>query len=193
MGVTRALQSHRVAMTGQAPHRGRTGVICYRGAAALLIRMASRLALPRAIVLSLLLYGCAREQPAQSPRVSVDHPIAGAASPSGAGCSDEERRRRARETLRGLATYYHDSLSGNLTASGEPYDPQDFSAAHRTLPFGTRLRVRRTDVSSSPVCVTVNDRGPFAGKRRVVDVSRRAAEHLDMVRDGVVPVLVEVL
>lgn len=180
-------------MTGQAPHRGRTGVICYRGAAALLIRMASRLALPRAIVLSLLLYGCAREQPAQSPRVSVDHPIAGAASPSGAGCSDEERRRRARETLRGLATYYHDSLSGNLTASGEPYDPQDFSAAHRTLPFGTRLRVRRTDVSSSPVCVTVNDRGPFAGKRRVVDVSRRAAEHLDMVRDGVVPVLVEVL
>jgi rare lipoprotein A len=192
--VTRELSLSRVAMTGQAPRGRRSGVICYGAGAALLIRMASRFANCGAVVaLSLALYGCAREQSSQAPRVSPADPASGAGSATDAGCSDEELRQRAKQTLRGLATYYHDSLSGNLTASGEPYDPEELSAAHRALPFGTRLRVRRTDVSSSPVCVTVNDRGPFAGKKRVVDVSRRAAELLDMVSAGVVPVLVEVL
>jgi rare lipoprotein A len=192
MGVTRELSLSRVAITGQA-RRGRgRGVICYRTPVRL-IRMASRFANWRLLALSLFLHGCAREQPGQSPRLAPGVPVPGAASTLSAGCSDEEHRQPARQTLRGLATYYHDSLSGNLTASGERYDPEDFSAAHRTLPFGTRLRVRRTDVSSAPVCVTVNDRGPFAGKKRVVDVSRRAAEHLDMLSAGVVPVVVEVL
>jgi len=94
--------------------------------------------------------------------------------------------------LSGFASYYHDSLSGNPTASGAPYDPGLFSAAHRTLPFGTRLRVTRTDVAAPPVCVTVNDRGPFAGRRRIVDLSRRAAEAIDMTGKGVVPVRVDV-
>jgi rare lipoprotein A len=94
--------------------------------------------------------------------------------------------------LSGYASYYADSLSGNPTASGAPYDPDLYSAAHRTLPFGTRLRVTRTDQQVSPVCVTVNDRGPFRGRRRIVDLSRRAAEALDMVGKGVVPVRVDV-
>jgi rare lipoprotein A len=94
--------------------------------------------------------------------------------------------------LTGYASYYADSLSGNPTASGAPYDPALFSAAHRTLPFGTRLRVTRTDVASAPVCVTVNDRGPFRGRRRIVDLSRRAAEALGMMGKGVVPVRVDV-
>jgi rare lipoprotein A len=94
--------------------------------------------------------------------------------------------------LSGYASYYADSLSGNLTASGATYDPELYSAAHRTLPFGTRLRVTRTDLKLPPVCVTVNDRGPFRGRRRIVDLSRRAAEALDMVGEGVVPVRVEV-
>ena len=132
--------------------------------------------------------GCAREQ-AHPPEL-----IVGVRSPaSGAGCSDEELLPRAKRASYGLATYYHDSLEGNLTASGQPYDPDALSAAHRTLPFGTRVRVTRTDVALAPVCVTVNDRGPFAGKRRVIDVSRRAAEQLDMVRAGIVPVRVDVL
>lgn len=156
--------------------------------------MASRFTRWSPIALGICLYGCAREHPpTRSPSVGDTRAIARMPSTSNAGCSDEERHQRARETLRGLATYYHDSLSGNRTASGERYDPEVFSAAHRTLPFGTRLRLRRTDGASPVVCVTVNDRGPFAGKKRVVDVSRRAAEQLDMVRAGIVPVLVEVL
>jgi len=94
----------------------------------------------------------------------------------------------------GLATFYHDSLAGNSTASGEPYDPEQLSAAHRTLPFGTRLRVTRTDVAPPVVsCVTVNDRGPFGGRGRILDVSRRAAERLKMISRGVVPVRIDVL
>lgn len=128
-------------------------------------------------------------------RVDQPSPRVGAKSTrtaSGAGCSDEDLGRAARQVLSGFASYYHDSLSGNPTASGAPYDPSLFSAAHRTLPFGTRLRVTRTDVEAPPVCVTVNDRGPFAGRRRIVDLSRRAAEGLNMTSKGVVPVRVDV-
>lgn len=185
-----------IARQLQVKHRraGRAGPICPTHSLALLIRMASRFTLWSPLVLGVCLHGCAREhQPSRLPSVEGTRAIGRAPSVSNAGCLDEERQQRARETLRGLASYYHDSLSGNRTASGERYDPEVFSAAHRTLPFGTRLRLRRTDGSGQLVCVTVNDRGPFAGKKRVVDVSRRAAEHLEMVRAGIVPVLVEVL
>jgi rare lipoprotein A len=91
----------------------------------------------------------------------------------------------------GLASYYADSLQGRPTASGEPYDPQALTAAHRTLPFGTLVEVSRED--GRRVTVRINDRGPFAGKRRIVDLSRRAAETLGMIRAGVVQVSVRVL
>jgi rare lipoprotein A len=126
--------------------------------------------------------------PQPAPRVGAKSTRTG----SSAGCSDEDLRRRARQVLNGYASYYADSLSGNPTASGAAYDPALFSAAHRTLPFGTRLRVTRTDVAAPPVCVTVNDRGPFRGRRRIVDLSRRAAEALGMMGKGVVPVRVDV-
>jgi rare lipoprotein A (peptidoglycan hydrolase) len=138
------------------------------------------------------LFACANE-----PASVVQHPPPrehaprAPTSPS-TGCSDEELGRQAQSVLRGSATYYHDSLAGNPTASGAPYDPDHLTAAHRTLPFGTRLRVSRTDVDLPPVCVTVNDRGPFSGRRRIVDLSRRAAEALHMVGKGVVPVRVDV-
>lgn len=131
----------------------------------------------------------------RSPRAPQPAPRVGAKSTrstGGAGCSDEDLHRGARQVLRGYASYYADSLAGNPTASGAPYDPGRLSAAHRTLPFGTRLRVTRTDVSAAPVCVTVNDRGPYRGRRRIVDLSRRAAEALDMMGEGVVPVRVDV-
>ncbi len=96
--------------------------------------------------------------------------------------------------LRGKATYYHDSLTGNRTANGERYDPQRWTAAHRTLPFGTRVRITRTDVKDSPVlCAVINDRGPYSHRGYIIDLSRRGAEHLEMVKKGVVPVRVEVL
>ncbi len=95
-------------------------------------------------------------------------------------------------THRGLASYYADSLAGRPTASGEPYDPRAFTAAHRTLPFGTIVRVLVHDRSRS-VYVRINDRGPFGDRRRVIDLSRAAAEALAMLRAGVVPVTVEVM
>jgi rare lipoprotein A len=143
-------------------------------------------------LLPLFLAGCAAEG-----RSHVDPPRTATSarstrSASGAGCSDEDLGRRSRQVLSGFASYYANSLAGNPTASGAPYDPQLYSAAHRTLPFGTRLRVTRTDAKVPPVCVTVNDRGPFRGRRRIVDLSRRAAEQLEMIGEGVVPVRVEV-
>ncbi len=95
-------------------------------------------------------------------------------------------------TLRGQASYYADSLAGRPTASGEPYDPRAYTAAHRTLPFDTVVRVRTTAHARS-VYVRINDRGPFGDRRRIIDLSRAAAEALDLLRDGVAPVTVEVL
>lgn len=94
--------------------------------------------------------------------------------------------------LVGKATYYANSLAGNKTASGEVYDPRVFSAAHRTLPFGTVVRVVRTDTNKY-VYVRITDRGPFAGGGRIIDLSYVAAERLGMIRAGVVPVRIEVL
>ena len=94
--------------------------------------------------------------------------------------------------LTGVAAYYSDSLAGRPTASGEPYNPSDFTAAHRTLPFGTILRV--TPSTGGPnVHVRVTDRGPFGEARRIIDLSRAAAERLGMMQTGVIPVRVEVL
>lgn len=85
----------------------------------------------------------------------------------------------------GLASYYHDSLAGNLTANGERYDPAAPTAAHRTLPLGTVLDVVRRD--GRAVRVRVNDRGPFI-EGRILDLSRGAATALEMLREGVVEV-----
>jgi len=92
---------------------------------------------------------------------------------------------------KGLATYYADSLAGHKTASGERYDPGALTAAHRSLPFGTVVDVTRSDGRS--VRVRINDRGPFAGKKRIIDLSRRAAEEIGMIRDGVVAVTIAVV
>lgn len=94
-------------------------------------------------------------------------------------------------TTVGQASYYHDRFEGRATASGEPYRKQELTAAHRTYPFGTRLRVTRPDTGHS-VEVRVNDRGPHS-PHRVIDLSRKAAEELDLVQAGVAEVRIEVL
>lgn len=99
---------------------------------------------------------------------------------------------RTGAVIRGTATYYSDRLAGNTTASGETYRPRLLTAAHRTLPFGTRVRVTNLR-NQRTVEVRINDRGPFGDRERIIDVSRRAAEELDMIRAGVVPVTVEIL
>jgi rare lipoprotein A len=96
-------------------------------------------------------------------------------------------------TLRGQATYYSDKFNGRRTASGELYDSEAFTAAHRTLPFGTLVRVLRSDDRTHYVCVRITDRGPFGSRKRIIDVSKAAARRLSMLRAGVVDVRVEVL
>ena len=98
--------------------------------------------------------------------------------------------------LRGRASYYSDALAGRSTASGEPYDPTKLTAASRDLPFGTRVRVTRVDGDGNElasVVVRINDRGPHRDRRRILDLSRAAAERLDMIRAGVVQIRAEVL
>ena len=88
----------------------------------------------------------------------------------------------------GLASFY---TEGEQTASGERFDTHELTAAHRTLPFGTRLRVTSVATGRS-VTVRVNDRGPFV-PGRVVDVSHSAAETLGMVGRGIAKVKLDVV
>lgn len=92
----------------------------------------------------------------------------------------------------GTASYYADALAGNRTASGEPYSIHRFTAAHRSLPFGTLVRVVNA-ASGRSVLVIINDRGPFGRKNRIIDLSRAAAEKLAILTRGVAQVRVEVL
>ncbi len=92
----------------------------------------------------------------------------------------------------GQASYYSDALAGRRTASGAPYDPSALTAAHRTWPFGTVVRVVREPQGPS-VVVRITDRGPFGSRRRVIDLSRAAASALELLRAGVAPVRLEVL
>ncbi|HEY7727995.1 MAG TPA: septal ring lytic transglycosylase RlpA family protein [Candidatus Eisenbacteria bacterium] len=91
----------------------------------------------------------------------------------------------------GIASYYTEREQGGRTASGTRYDDRALTAAHRTLPFGTRVRVTNLANGRSTV-LTITDRGPFR-KGRVIDVSRRAAERLGFRREGTARVRVEVL
>jgi len=92
---------------------------------------------------------------------------------------------------RGLATFYGREAQGGPTASGERFDRNQLTAAHRTLPLGTHVRVTNTQ-NGRTVEVRINDRGPY-GRGRIIDLSEAAARRLDMIDAGVVPVTVEVL
>jgi rare lipoprotein A len=92
-------------------------------------------------------------------------------------------------TQDGFASYYGASFAGRRTASGERFDPQAFTAAHRDLPFGTRIRLTNLD-NGRTVVVRINDRGPYADGR-IVDVSWAAARELGMLRSGVARVRLE--
>ena len=89
---------------------------------------------------------------------------------------------------RGLASWYGERHHGRRTASGETFDMRALTAAHRTLPFGTRVRVLNPATGDS-VIVRINDRGPFK-QGRVIDLSRAAAERIGLIRAGVAPVVV---
>jgi rare lipoprotein A len=99
---------------------------------------------------------------------------------------------REGEVLHGDASYYAAFFKGRKTSNGERYDPNKLTAANRWLPFGTKLRVTRVDTGRS-VVVRVNDRGPFGKRHRILDLSRAAAEELDMLGRGHVQVEAVVL
>ena len=82
----------------------------------------------------------------------------------------------------GMASWYGDRFKRRPTASGEPFDPKDITAAHRTLPLGTMARVTNL-ANGRSILVRINDRGPYA-QGRVIDLSRSAAAQLGMKQDG---------
>lgn len=96
------------------------------------------------------------------------------------------------ETIaQGEASYYGHELAGNRTANGERFNPAALTAAHRSLPMGTRLRVTNLSNGRS-VIVRVNDRGPFV-RSRIIDVSLEAARQIRMVGSGKAQVKLEIL
>jgi rare lipoprotein A len=112
--------------------------------------------------------------------------VSGCATLGGSG----ETQRASRAEI-GSASYYAHRFQGRRTASGERYDEDALTAAHRTLPFGTRVQVTNLD-NDHTVVVRINDRGPHR-KGRVLDVSRRAARELGFIGDGTTRVRLEVL
>ncbi|MCQ2994553.1 septal ring lytic transglycosylase RlpA family protein [Pseudomonas syringae] len=108
------------------------------------------------------------------------------------GCASQDQiidPRGYNET--GNASYYGARHHGKRTASGEPFDQNGLTAAHRQLPFGTRVRVTNLDNDKS-VIVRINDRGPHT-RGRLIDLSRAAAEQIGMLRSGTAPVRVQSL
>jgi rare lipoprotein A len=94
-------------------------------------------------------------------------------------------------TLEGVASFYADDFHGKLTSNGEVFDMHDLTAAHRTLPFDSKVRVTNLENDKS-IVVRINDRGPFVDGR-MIDLSLGAAKELDMVQKGTARVKLEVL
>ena len=110
------------------------------------------------------------------------------------GCSSTPKQAESRpvgRTESGMASFYGNEFQSRKTANGERFDQGKLTAAHRTLAFGTRLKVTNTQNSKS-VVVRVNDRGPFA-KGRVIDLSSSAFKAIASLNAGVVPVRIEVV
>jgi rare lipoprotein A len=135
-----------------------------------------------------VLFGCA--QPERAPEFEPAPPTAAPTVPpppappaSGANATSTQQR--------GRISLYGNEFAGRKTASGEPFDPTALTMAHRTLPFGTRVRVTNLENQRS-VVVVVNDRGPFVSGR-IADLSEAAARRIDMVADGVVEALLDVV
>ncbi|MBU3933665.1 MAG: septal ring lytic transglycosylase RlpA family protein [Candidatus Omnitrophica bacterium] len=91
----------------------------------------------------------------------------------------------------GVASWYGEEFRGKKTANGEIYDPDKLTAAHRSLPFGTVVKV--TDMSNNrQVIVRINDRGPYK-RGRIIDLSQAAARELGMVKKGLAKVKIKVM
>jgi rare lipoprotein A len=97
----------------------------------------------------------------------------------------------AQQIETGKASYYADKFQGKKTASGQLYHPDSLTAAHKTIAFGTFVKVTNLKNDKS-VIVRINDRGPFV-KGRIIDLSRKAMQYLNGIHSGLIHVKVEVL
>jgi rare lipoprotein A len=132
-----------------------------------------------------MLFGCAQIERAPEPALPTPAPTA---PPSPAPSSGDTA---ASTQQRGQISLYGKGFAGRKTASGEPFDPSALTMAHRTLAFGTRVRVTNLENQRS-VEVVVNDRGPFVSGR-IADLSEAAARRIGMVAEGVVEALLDIL
>lgn len=95
--------------------------------------------------------------------------------------------------IKGICVYYNDKFQGHVLANGEKYDKEALTAAHKTLPFGTMVKVTNLGNNKS-VVVHVNDRGPHGGsKAKIIEITSRAAKEIDMIKKGKVEVQIEVV
>ncbi|KZN16518.1 MULTISPECIES: septal ring lytic transglycosylase RlpA family protein [Pseudomonas] len=108
-----------------------------------------------------------------------------------AGCASTDVVDPHGYDMTGVASYYGAKHHGKRTASGERFNQHGLTAAHRQLPFGTRVKI--TNLNNDRSCVVrINDRGPYS-RGRLIDVSREAAEQLGMLRSGTAKVRVQAL
>ena len=133
-----------------------------------------------------MLFGCAQLERAPEPAPPTPEPtVPPPPAPPSSGDTAISTQQRGRISI------YGNDFAGRKTASGEPFDPKALTMAHRTLPFGTRVRVTNLENQRS-VEVVVNDRGPFVSGR-IADLSEAAARRIGMVADGVVEALLDIL
>jgi rare lipoprotein A len=139
--------------------------------------------------------GCASQKPprATAPPPEVSGQQRPAPEPTLTPKPPEKPKEEAKKgkTEKGLASWYGEPYHGRRTASGEVYDMHEMTAAHRTLPFGTMVKVERRDTGAD-VKVRVNDRGPFV-RGRIIDLSFAAAKKINLDIDGVAPVKVTIV
>jgi rare lipoprotein A len=122
------------------------------------------------------------------PQIAVEVPVLAPAEKAPALPVQEDTAEHVGD---GEASYYGKELAGNRTASGERFNPSALTAAHRTLPLGSKIRVINK-ANGKSVIVRINDRGPFT-KHRLIDVSFAAAEQINMIRAGKARVRLELL
>ena len=137
--------------------------------------------------------GCATadiaEPDQRSEEVTTEKSATGRTVTEKSAAPAPQRPKGAAET--GTATWYGPGLEGRPTASGERFSAQEMTAAHKTLPFGTRVRVTTLDTLAS-VIVTINDRLPVAS-RHIIDLSQAAGKMLKMIGAGIARVRVEII
>lgn len=138
------------------------------------------------LLICILLFGCAtsprytRGRGAIRPSVHSKKKII--ASPG---------KHAGEHALRGVASYYGTGFHGKKTASGERFNMHDLTAAHKTLPFNTRVKVINL-ANRKSVIVRINDRGPYK-KGRIIDLSKAAAQKIGMMKNGTVKVRLIIL